>query len=127
MQELSADEKAVLTILIFQRVLMPLLLHDAEAWHANGRPLASEADRARNADWSGRIDGVFAAAIEANPRVNELIAQGRTEAIVERLTDWGLWKAPDPPPPDMATIAERFERVFPTSAAHDDQTPNPQT
>lgn len=111
-QELSADERAVLTVLIFQRVLMPLLLRDAEAWQANGRPLATEAERVQNAARAGRLDGVFAAVIEANPRVNELIAQGRADTIVERLTAWGLWKEPDPPPPNAPTILERLERVF---------------
>lgn len=115
-QELSTDERAVLLMLAFQRVLMPALLETAEEWHANGRPPASVADKARTAAWSGRIERVFDAAIEANPRVNELIAQGRAQAIVERLTDWGLWKEPDPPPPDTETINERFERVFPHEA-----------
>lgn len=115
-QELSADERAVLTMLVYTRRVLPAWLRDAEAWHANGRAPASEAETQYAAATWGRFNPLIPALIEANTRTNELLSQGRTAPIIERLTAWGLWSEPNPQPPGIATLLERFERVFPHEA-----------
>lgn len=111
-QELSADEKAVRTMLIYTRRFLPDLLAQAEAWRANGCPPASPAEREAGAAMRERFDRLMPAVIDANTRTNESIAQGRAESIIERLTAWGLWREPDPPPPDAPAILERLEALL---------------
>lgn len=104
--ELSADERAVLAMLVLTRCLLPDWLRQAEHWHASGRPPCSQTSHG-----SARIGGVFEAICEANTRVGELMEQGRLDSIVERLKAWGHWQEPYPPPPDAATIITRLKQL----------------
>lgn len=105
-EELSADERAVLAMLILQRRLLPDWLRRAEHWHASGRPQRSQA----SAD-SARVDRLFEGIRDANTRVGELMTQGRLQSIIERLTAWGHWQEPYPRPPDAATIITRLGKL----------------
>jgi hypothetical protein len=108
-QELSADERAVLTMLAFTRRFLPALLRDTEAWHASGRAAASSpAEREAAAATGRRLDRLLPALIVANTRTNELVEQGKTATIIDRLMAWGLWREPDPPPPDAEKIIDRL-------------------
>lgn len=104
--ELSADERAVLAMLIVQRQMLPDWLRQAEHWYASGRPPRSQA----SAD-STRFQSLFDGIRDANTRIGELMEQGRLHSIVERLKAWGHWQEPYPPPPDAATIIIRLKQL----------------
>lgn len=112
-QELTADERAVRTMLVFTRRFLPDLLRDTEAWHAAGCPTASSpAEREAAAATEQRLDRLLPALIAANTRTNELVEQDATATIIERLTAWGLWREPDPPPADAAIILDRLGALW---------------
>lgn len=115
-QELSTDERAVLVMLMFQRRILPDWLRRAEAWQAAGRLSCPQPSPDADGWDSARWERLFHSLCAANARVGELITQGRHENIIERLRLWGHWQEPYPPPPDVATIMERLERVFPRGA-----------
>lgn len=81
-QELSADERAVLCIALVQSWL-PALRERAKQ--------AAESGRARcvtdRPEWKALYDGILL----ANDRVAELESQGRLGAVVERLKALGRW------------------------------------
>lgn len=111
--ELTDDERAVWAMLVFTRRFLPHLLADSEAWHAAGCPSAPpSAGKETAAATCQRIDRLTPALLAANARTNELAEQGRLSAIVDRLTAWGLWREPGPPPPDVAIIIDRLRKLW---------------
>lgn len=106
-------ESADLAAIVEAWPVLPDMLRDAEAWHANGRPPAPPANRRDRAAMRQRFDRLAPTIIDANTRANAVLGQGRLQSIIERLAAWGLWKEPDTLPPDIATSLARFERVFP--------------